>query len=294
VPSAADRHARDPAGPAAVTRFGDDLPELLPDYQVLYLLETGSVARVYVARESGLPRLVAIKVLAPHLARDERATIRFEREVQAAAQIQHPNVAAVYRHGRLAGGLPYYVMPFFDGGTLEHRLRGGGALPVTEARWTIRQIADALAAAHRLRIVHRDVRPANILYDRATQRVLLADFGIASVVDVATIGHRITLPGEQLGHPSYTSPEQLQGEPVTERADVFSLGVVAFEILTGELPFPANNVAAAITARMSGQPRRVQELRPDVPADLDELVSRCLARRYEHRPFAADVAASVG
>lgn len=277
---------------SAVTRTRDapgEFAELLPEYEVKQLLETGSVARVYVAREPALRRHVAIKVLSSQLAADERARLRFEREVQAAALIQHPNVAQVYRSGRLRSGVPYFVMPYIDGGTLEHRLAAAGALPIEEARELMAQLAGALAAAHRLNIVHRDVRPANILFDRVEQRALLTDFGIAAVLDVSATSVPLTLQDERLGHPAYVSPEQMRGEPVDERADVYSLGVVMFEMLAGRLPFDAEGMKEQFTATLQGRVRTLSELRPGVPPALEELVRRCMAPRHERRPFAADV-----
>jgi DNA-binding SARP family transcriptional activator len=266
-------------------------PELLPDLEVCDPIGAGSVGRVYMAREPALDRLVAIKVLAPELAGDEVARQRFEREVRAAARIQHPNVAAVHRTGQLASGIPFFVMPYIDGGTLEHRMAATGALPIEDARALIVQLASALAAAHRLGIVHRDVRPSNILFDRTTRRALLADFGLAAVLESGAAARiRLTRTNERLGHPDYVSPEQLRGETPTERTDVYALGVVAFEMLTGRLPFDGADLTAKIKATLAGRPHDMTTFRPDVPRDLAELVGRCLAARPEHRPFAADIA----
>jgi serine/threonine protein kinase len=157
------------------------------------------------------------------------------------------------------------------------------------------QAAAGLAAAHRLGIVHRDVRPANLLYDRDTDRVLLTDFGLAAVLESGLdAGMRLTRPGQVLGDPAFASPEQLRAEPVAERADVYSLGMVAFHCLTGRSPFAAAHPAQLIVAHQREEPARASALRPEVDAELDELVHRCLNKRPEHRPFAADVAEALG
>lgn len=269
---------------------GIDLEGLDPDLEVLEPIGVGSVARVYLAREHTLRREVAVKVLSPDLAGDAIARARFEREALASARIQHPNVAPLYRTGRLASGVPYLVMPSFTGGTLASRLKEAGPLPLEEARRYIGQIAAGLAAAHRMGIVHRDVRPANLLYDRSSHRVVLIDFGIAAVLNPDPGEPRLTLPGQRLGDPSYASPEQLRAEPVTDRADVYSLGVAAFEMLTGQLPFGARTSLQLMKAHAVEEPRCPSELRPEVGAELDELVRMCLAKRPEERPLAADVA----
>ncbi|HEX8691463.1 MAG TPA: protein kinase [Longimicrobium sp.] len=277
-------------GPETAGGAADTLPGLDEELEILGMIDEGSVARVYLARERTLRRTVALKVLSPLLAGDVTARARFEREAVAAAGIQHPNVAPVYRTGRLAGGIPYLVMPYFRGGSLQARLAAAGPLPVDEARRYLGQIAAGLAAAHRLGTVHRDVRPANVVYDPETHRVVLIDFGLAAVRDEA----RLTRPGERLGNPAYISPEQLRGDDVTDRADVYSLGLVAFEMLTGRLPFDAATPVQMMRAHAQQEPRRVRELRPEVDAELDELIALCLCKRPEERPLAADVAEGVG
>lgn len=294
-PVSAAPRAAEPAAPRGgaappVLRSADELEEV-GDLEVVGLIGEGSVARVYLAREPALRREVAVKVLSPALARDETARARFEREALAAASIQHPNVASIYRTGRLARGVPYLVMPYFHGGSLEARLKAAGPLPPEEAWRFIRQTAAGLAAAHRLGVVHRDVRPANILYDPATHRVVLIDFGIAAVRDAADQhAARLTRPGERLGNPSYISPEQLRGEPVTDRSDVYSLGIVAFELLTGRLPFDARSPIQLMRAHAAEEPRKISVVRPEVGGELDALIQMCLRKRPEERPLAVDVA----
>jgi DNA-binding SARP family transcriptional activator/tRNA A-37 threonylcarbamoyl transferase component Bud32 len=282
---------RSDAASRNVTRSSD---QPFADFEVVRVLGEGSVARVYLARELALMRMVAIKVLLPQHAQAETARIRFEREAHAAARIQHPNVATAFRFGRMEDGTPFLVMPYVAGGSLADRL-AGGPLPMAEAKRHIAQIASALAAAHRLGIVHRDVRPANVLYDRDSDRVLLADFGIAAVLeDGSAASVRLTRPGEALGDVKYASPEQLRGESVTQRADVYSLGVMAFEMLTGRLPFEGTKPAHLLAAHVTAEPLRLRELLPDADRKLEALLGRCLQKRPEQRPYADEITAAVG
>jgi DNA-binding SARP family transcriptional activator/tRNA A-37 threonylcarbamoyl transferase component Bud32 len=278
-------HADAPAAPALE----------LDGLEVIRKIGEGSVAEVYLAREPALGRLVAVKVLAERYAGDGVAQRRFEREARSAARIQHPHVTTVHRIGATPAGAPFLVLPYVSGGSLEDRLAATGRLAVAEARRCMAQLAAGLAAAHRLGIVHRDVRPANLLYDRDTDRVLLTDFGLATVLESGPdVGMRLTRPGQVLGDPAFASPEQLRAEPVTERADVYSLGMVTFHLLTGRSPFAAMHPAQLIVAHQREVPARASAFRPEIDAELDELVHRCLNKRPEHRPFAADVAEALG
>lgn len=282
-----------PPGPGAAAA-GGPLPGLPSELEVVRPLAEGRQARVYLAREPALGRLVAVKVLAPGAAADTVALRRFQREARALARIRHPNVAPVYRVGALADGAWYLVLPYIDGGSLEDRLAARGPLPLPEARKVLAQLAGALAAAHRLGIVHRDVRPANVLYDRDSDRSILVDFGTAGLQESGDSAEaRLTRPGEQLGMPAYASPEQLRGDVATDRSDVYSLGVVAFEILAGRLPFEAATPLEMTAAHMEAQPPSLATLRPDVPAELDALVRRCLNKRPEQRPWAEEVVEGV-
>jgi DNA-binding SARP family transcriptional activator/tRNA A-37 threonylcarbamoyl transferase component Bud32 len=267
------------------------LAQLAPEFDVLRSIGAGSVAEVFLARETALKRLVAIKVLRREYAVDEHFRKRFEREAQSAARIEHPNVATAFRFGRLSDGMPFIVMPYIGGGSLEDRMAGSGPWMLPRCKAQLAQIASGLAAAHKLGIVHRDVRPGNILYQRDSDRALLIDFGLAAVLesgDAASL--RLTLPGEQLGNPAYASPQQLQGENVTERADVYSLGVIAFEMVSGELPFTAKTYAETLLAHATEPPRALTEVAPGIDKGFAALVARCLNKRAELRPFAAELA----
>jgi DNA-binding SARP family transcriptional activator/tRNA A-37 threonylcarbamoyl transferase component Bud32 len=270
-------------------------PRFPPDLELLRLLGEGQVARVYLAREVPLGRLVAVKVLSPHSLLESVQVRRFEREARTAARIQHPNVIPVFRVGALVDGARYIVLQYVEGGSLEDRLAAVGPLASADARRFIGQIAAGLAATHRLGIVHRDLRPGNVLYDRHADRVLITDFGTAHLLESDSADdQRLTLPGQKLGLPAYSSPEQLQGEPVTERSDVYSLGVVAFELLTGSLPFAASTAALLAIEHLHSPPPAMRTLRPDVDPVIERLVERCLQKRPEQRPYAAEIASLLG
>ena len=282
-----------PASPDAEERHSlAALQEALgADFEFKQKLGRGAVATVYLAREKALGRLVAVKVLLPGRARDETARRRFEREAKAAASLSHPNVVQVFRFGRLPDETPYLVMRFVKGRTLEERLAAEGPLPVDLAREVLLGIASALAAAHAQGIVHRDVRPANVLWDEERNQALLADFGIAALL--ATSGEettRLTKTGQMLGDPRYLSPEQLLDQDLTELADIYALGVLGYEIFTGQGPYEAKTNTQWITAHLSGTPRDLRQMRPDIDATLADLLKRCLNREPNHRPSAAKIA----
>ena len=266
--------------------------ELAPELEVVRRLGRGSVATVYLARETALKRLVAVKLLSPRLARDRRARLRFEREAQAVAALTHPNIVQVHRVGRLSNDLPYIVMQYVKGRTMADRLQAEGTLPMEEARLVIAEVASAVATAHRKGIVHRDIRPANVLYDEESGRSLLTDFGIAALLASGEAGQaaRLTKTGELVGNPAYMSPEQLTGSGLSERSDVYALGLLGYELLTGRGPYDVDSRREMITAHIQQEPRKLSELRSDVDPELEKVLRRCLAKEPEHRPNAADVA----
>jgi DNA-binding SARP family transcriptional activator/tRNA A-37 threonylcarbamoyl transferase component Bud32 len=279
---------------STVATDSDGSLPLPSEFQVVRLIGEGTVARVYLAREPALARMVAVKVLTAKSMLDPVQVRRFEREARVVARIQHPNVNPIFRVGFLDDGRPYLVLQYASGGSLEDRMAAAGSIEYTEARRIVAQIAAGLAATHQMGIVHRDLRPANVLYDPAADRVLITDFGTAALIDGGDAEQLVlTRPGVQLGIPAYSSPEQLRGEAVTDRSDVYSLGVVAFELLTGKLPFQAGTLAAMVTAHVNASPPPVSQFRPEVSKALDQLILRCLNKRPEQRPFAAEVAAAL-
>jgi serine/threonine-protein kinase len=278
-------HPRDPEHAAP-----DRLPALPDGLEVIHLLGEGKMARVYLARERALERVVAVKVLRPELSGDETARARFEREARSAASLSHPNVVSVYRFGQLPNGTPFLVMSYVQGRTLADRLHAEGTLDEREARELLTHLASALASAHKKGIVHRDVRPANVLIEDESGRVLLSDFGIAALLEAGTDhGPRLTRTGQMIGEPRYSSPEQLRGEKVTGQSDIYSLAILAYEALTGESPYRGTTAREAFAAHLTGEPRPIGQLRPGLSKDLEDLLLRCLAREPAHRPRAEDL-----
>jgi serine/threonine protein kinase len=234
--------------------------QLAPSFEVLRLLGEGKVSHVFLAREPGLDRLVAIKVLRKEVADDETAAKRFDREARSVARIHHRAVASVYRVGDM-DGLPYLVMEYIDGRTVADTLVGGSRFEEEETVKALADVAAALAAAHEQRILHRDVRPGNVIRESRTGRFVLTDFGIAGVLESGAAVSRLTAIGEVLGDPRYLSPEQLRGEPLTESADVYSLAVLGYEMLTGEGPHAAGSLTQMTAAHLKDPPRPLEELR---------------------------------
>jgi len=268
--------------------------DLAPDLHVTRSLGRSAVAEVFLAREPGLKRLVAVKVLSPGLADDQTAMARFAREAQAAAGIVHPNVVTVHRVGHLSDGLPYLVMQYVEGRSLAARLRAEGPFSIPEACRILADVASALAAVHQRRIVHRDLKPENVLVEEGTRRVFVTDFGIAAIlISGAEEPRRLTTVGHAVGDLRYMSPERLRGEEATERADIYSLGLLGYDLLTGCGPCKASSNREWIEFHLRADPRPVSELRPGVGPAIDELLLRCLAKEPDHRPAAADVAAAL-
>jgi serine/threonine protein kinase len=268
--------------------------ELQPELELLRPLGSGATANVYLAREPGLQRLVAVKVLRPGMVSDTVAMRRFEREAQSAARISHPNVTAVYRIGRLPGDVPYIVMEYIDGRTVRDVVESGSAFDLGYARSLLASVASALAAAHDRGIIHRDVRPGNVYVENRTARAVLGDFGIAALLESGTsTSARLTATGVRLGDTRYMSPEQIRGEQVTEQSDVYALGILAYEVLTGHGPYDATGEAQVITAHLQREPRRLRELRSDIDPQIAAMIEHCLAKEPNRRPRAQDVAAAL-
>ncbi len=240
-------------------------------YRLVELLGQGGMATIYRARDGQLDRDVAVKLLRPEFGRDPDFLARFRDEARAAASLSHPNIVAVFDFGEDASG-PYIVMELVDGQDLASILRENGPLPPRQAARVSAEVAKALQAAHVHGIVHRDVKPSNILVGR-DGRVKVADFGIARAVNEA----QLTLPGVTMGSVHYFSPEQARGEPATTASDIYSLGIVLFECLTGQRPFSGDGAAAIALARLTTTPPRPSALRPGVPVELDQIVQRAMA-----------------
>jgi serine/threonine-protein kinase len=224
---------------------------------------------VYLAREGTLDRLVIIKVINERLAREPDAASRFLREARAMASVEHPHVVRVYAYGQIAGR-PYLVMEWIDGETLAGRIQRLRGLPVAEALDFTLQIVDGLSAAWEQKLVHRDVKPSNVLIDSKNQ-ARVADFGLAKPIDVED-RTALTFQGTVLGTPHYVSPEQARGEAVDCRSDMYSLGVVLYEMLTGERPFKGTSPISIIDQQLNAPLPSLRTQRPDVPAAVEHLV----------------------
>jgi tetratricopeptide (TPR) repeat protein len=259
-------------------------------YTITRELGGGGMSRVFVAREESLRRNVVVKVLPPDLLAGVNAE-RFDREIELAAGLQHPHIVPVLTAGNMSG-VPYYTMPFVDGESLRGRLTADGALPMTEVIGILRDVAKALAYAHERGIVHRDIKPDNVLLSGGS--AVVTDFGIAKALSAArTIapGGTLTQIGTSIGTPAYMSPEQAAADPATDhRADIYSFGCLAYEMIAGRPPFVAKSPQKLLAAQMGETPQPVSELRPDVPGALAQLVMKCLAKDADDRPQrAADI-----
>jgi serine/threonine-protein kinase len=223
---------------------------------------------------------VAIKALPPELAFNNDVRTRFLREAQTAAQLSHPNIVPIYTVDE-RGGVVYFVMALVEGESLAARLARQPRLSIDAVRRILAEVADALDYAHACGVVHRDIKPDNILIDRGTGRAIVTDFGIARA---AAGDSRLTLTGVAVGTPAYMSPEQAMGERELDgRSDQYSLGVVGYQMLVGETPFKAANTPAMLVKHLSESPRPIHERRPDVPTPLAMAVDRALAKKPEER-----------
>jgi len=259
------------------------------DFDFVRPLGKGSVAKVFLAREKGLERAVAVKVLRRSLALDETARKRFVREAKLAARMRHPNVVAVHRVGELQGdGRPFLVMEYVDGRTFEDILAATGPLSEDEVTRVLVEVSKGLQAAHDMGVIHRDVRPGNIMRTRDGDRIVLADFGLAGILETGSEAvTRLTAAGEILGDVHYAPPEQLQGEPIQPGSDIYALAVTAYELLTGKGPFPdETKPARLIRAHLTAEPTPVSRIRFGVSPALEGVLLRCLQKKPERRPSA--------
>ncbi len=264
---------------------------LSPTYEVLKPLGRGGMGAIFLAKEPALKRLVAVKVLAPQLAADNNSRVRFEREARAAAAISHPNVVRVFAVGETKRTkLPYIIMQYVEGPNLEEWRLRRGRLSEREARRIIGEVAAALAAAHERELVHRDVKPSNVLLETETGRAFVADFGVSAALSDAGDETRLTQTGVIVGTPTYMSPEQSANVPITPTSDVYSLGIVAYELLTGDLPFSANSPMGWAAAHLRDTPTPTAECRPEISPALAQIVDSCLAKSPEERPTSDEIA----
>lgn len=261
------------------TELYDRLQNALGEsYDIERELAPGGMSRLFLATERSLDRRVVVKLLPPELA-SEAGAQRFQREILVTAKLQHPHILPVLSAGA-RDGLLYYITPYVGDESLRHRITVRGALPIEETVRVLRTVADALAFAHALGVVHRDLKPDNIFLQHG--HAILADFGIARAVEQATLAtpaERLTGTGMGLGTPGYMAPEQLAGEPnVDARADIYAMGVVAYEMLAGHPPFAGRPAAKLMIAHMTETPEPVASRRGDAPPRLAHAVMRCLEK----------------
>jgi len=258
-------------------------------YRIERLLGKGGMGQVFLAHDLALEREVAIKVLPPDVAQDDQVVRRFQQEAKTAAKLDHPNIIPIYRV-ESEGGLNYFVMKYISGTSLEDLLDKKEPLPVPEIQRILWEAACALGHAHQRGVVHRDVKPANIMFDH-DGRVMLTDFGISKALQAAT---GLTATGMIIGTPHYMAPEQGKGAPVDGRADQYSLGVVGYRMITAELPFSGDSVHTIIYKHIYEEPPLASTKRPGIPGTLTVAVSRALAKEPDQRfPTMEDFATAV-
>ncbi|MFO0584100.1 MAG: serine/threonine-protein kinase [Anaeromyxobacter sp.] len=247
-------------------------------FRIVKRLGRGSMATVYLALDLRARREVALKLVDPYLGDDPRVLARAQRELELARVVAHPCVRRVHEHG-VVEGVRFFTMQHVEGETLADRLRRERPLALRVALGLFHQVASGIAAVHERGVVHRDVKPRNVLID-LEGRAYVTDFGLATSPRVRSV----TRAGEILGTPDYMSPEQVRGEPADPRCDVFSLGVVLFELVSGVLPYLGATTFEAMILRTRAPARPLRALAPHVPEPLEALVARCLSRERKDRP----------
>jgi Protein kinase domain len=261
----------------------------LDTYDVLRVIGRGGMGIVFLARDRTLDRLVAIKLLTPGMAATGAARRRFAREAKAAAAVVHEHVVTIHAVDTLPPGVPYLVMQYIAGKSVQELIDRGKAVELAEILRIGSQAAGALAAAHAQGLIHRDIKPANILLENGVERVKITDFGLARAVDDVTVSH----PGAVGGTPQYMSPEQASGEPIDHRTDLFSLGSVLYALCTGQAPFRGNSSMATLKCVCEQTPRPIRAINPEIPSWLVKIIERLHAKdpadRYESAAHVADL-----
>jgi len=247
----------------------------------------GGMSRVFMADDTALGRSVVVKVLPPEMASGVSIE-RFKREISLAARLQHPHIVPLLSAGE-TGGLPYFTMPFVEGESLRARLTRGEEISVKDAVHLLREVASALAYAHRKGVMHRDIKPENVLISE--QHAVVTDFGVAKAISAATQtgADDLTAVGVALGTPAYMAPEQVAGDPGTDhRADIYAFGVIAYELLAGRAPFAGRSAQALMAAHVLETTETISNRRVGVPTELAALVMRCLEKSPDNRPQSAE------
>jgi serine/threonine-protein kinase len=254
-------------------------------YSVENKLGEGGMSYVYLAREINSGETVAIKVLSPKLASDRSSVERLRREAGLAMRLEHPNVCRILRLGESEDGLIYLVMPYLKGELLSDREVRDGPMDLAAGLEIIRQVCAGLHHAHELQIIHRDLKPENIMLVEADgrDRAVVMDFGLAKERRADPAIQKLTATGIILGTPEFMSPEQIRGKPLDARSDIYALGIVAFEMFTGKLPFQGRNAQEMMIARLRGAATPIRQVRGDLPPHLEKALGRALATDPQDR-----------
>jgi len=279
----------EPTGLAATSMINGYTPSMLGRYRVLKELGRGAMGLVYLGKDPTIQRFVAIKTMRlDHIDQDDKLQeikARFFREAESTGRLSHPNIVTIYDAGE-ENDLGYIAMELIEGTPLSQSSRKPNLMPVNEVLLTIATVADALGYAHQQGVVHRDIKPANIMLTK-DRVVKVMDFGIAKMASSSKTQTNIVM-----GTPTYMSPEQIAGKKVDGRSDIFSLGIVLFELLTGQLPFTADNLSAVLFSITHHPHPPIQTVRPDLPPMVQEIVDRALQKELPHRYRRADEFAS--
>jgi serine/threonine protein kinase len=279
-----------PPGKAGLDRASSLSNQILDArYQVMKKLGEGGMSYVYLAKEISSGKTVAIKVLSPRLASDKSSVERLRREAGLAMRLDHPNVCRILRLGESEDGLIYLVMPFLKGELLSDREVRGGPMDMTLGVTLLKQMCAGLHHAHELQIIHRDLKPENVMLvpdddgGGGVERAVVMDFGLAKERRADPAIAKLTATGIILGTPEFMSPEQIRGKPLDARSDIYALGIVAFEMFTGKLPFQGRNAQEMMIARLRSQPIAIRTLRPDVPDAVERALTKALQTNPDDR-----------
>ncbi len=255
-------------------------------YEIIQRITQGAMSHVYAAREISSGRPVALKVLSRTLIGDRMSFERLRREAGLVMRLKHPNICPLLRWGETEDGLIYLVMPFLHGETLFYRQARGGPMAHADCIPILVQVCHGLQHAHNFRIIHRDLKPENVFLVKnadGSERAVIMDFGLAKEQrDYAEL-RRLTKTGTIIGTAEFISPEQIRREPVDGRTDVYSLAIMAFELVSGDLPFPASSPNETLMAHLTGEPAPLRSFRPDLPASLEQVLAKGMALAPDDR-----------
>src|SRR5918996_3225608 len=253
--------------------------QMLGPYRIINQIGKGGMANVYKAYQPSVDRYVAVKVLPSQLAESKEFATRFQQEARIIAKLEHPHILPVFDYGE-SDGIAYFVMRYLEAGTLKDKMVAHRPLPLNEIDRIFTQLTDALSYAHSFGIIHRDLKPANALVD-SHGNIFLTDFGIAKLLESAS--PRLTQTDAIMGTPAYISPEQAQAGTVDQRSDIYSLGIILYEMVTGQVPFAADTPLAIILKHVSDPLPLPSLIKPDIPASIEQIILKALAKDPKDR-----------